>query len=518
MNNTLLKRVLVALLSVAMVVAYFPLFGNADAYAQSKGSDSESYYALPGEGEGGFVSADDALTKDALSVELNGQKNANAPKAKTNDVIEFGEEGLSAKGMIEEMVSVAEEEEPQSECGLAYVDPAIEEEPVDDGDDAEISAMGLAESGSTDDQEINAMGDTDVDADVDATDDADANAAGDVAEEEESLQMKGDGKYWISISNDATGIRTVSAHMGIDGVTFTQLRVDGVLIDTIDIEGKTDFSGETLNLRSFPVGYHTVEVYLQGKDSQGQSYDNIYMYFDHVARGIYAKPAVKLSDISTGYYYFDYYNSSYSSSFDGVLLDYKKAGRGWSTGYGPVGFFYSKRKAGLAAASVYSIRTYYIKNTRYTPPNGAAEAHQFRGPVSGVVSFKTGYKYTPVKSIKAKKLKQYCKKVKVKKLSKKIYWRNGYAGYGPYRKVLGTKTYKYWYTKVKVTVKMSKTPGVAGIYIGSKHVAGNKKTYTAKFTLSGKKKGKKIKVSVYSYMNRTYGGWSARTLKKVKVK
>ena len=148
----------------------------------------------------------------------------------------------------------------------------------------------------------------------------------------------------------------------------------------------------------------------------------------------------------------------------------------------------------------------------------ATEAHQFRGPVSGAVSFKTGYKYTPVKSIKAKKLKQYCKKIKVKKLSKKIYWSNGYAGYGPYRKVLGTKTYKYWYTKVKVTVKMSKTPGVAGIYIGSKHVAGNKKTYTAKFTLSGKKKGKKIKVSVYSYMNRTYGGWSARTLKKVKVK
>ena len=65
---------------------------------------------------------------------------------------------------------------------------------------------------------------------------------------------------------------------------------------------------------------------------------------------------------------------------------------------------------------------------------------------------------------------------------------------------------------------MKKKPGVAGIYIGSKHVKGNKKTYTAKFTLSGKKKGKKVKVSVYSYMNPTYGGWSGKIFKKVKVK
>ena len=47
---------------------------------------------------------------------------------------------------------------------------------------------------------------------------------------------------------------------------------------------------------------------------------------------------------------------------------------------------------------------------------------------------------------------------------------------------------------------------------------GNKKTYATNFTLSGKKKGKKISVSVYSYMSPVYGGLSGKVLKNVKVK
>ena len=140
------------------------------------------------------------------------------------------------------------------------------------------------------------------------------------------------------------------------------------------------------------------------------------------------------------------------------------------------------------------------------------------GPASGAVSFKTGYAVTPVKSIKAKKVKQWCKKVKYLKLSKKVYYRKGYAGWGYYRKILGKKTKKYWYTKVRVTVNMQYVPGVAGIYIGSKAVYGNMNKYTADFTLAGKKSGKKISVSVYSFMDPTYGGLSGGFVKKVKVK
>ena len=171
------------------------------------------------------------------------------------------------------------------------------------------------------------------------------------------------------------------------------------------------------------------------------------------------------------------------------------------------------------------MRTYYAKKTSYTPPveygekeNPTTITKVFIGPMTGNVGFKTAYKKTPVKSVTAKKVKQWCKKYKVRRLSSKIYWRNGYAGWGYYRKILGTKTYKYWYTKVKVTVTMKKRPGIAGVYIGSKTVKGNKRVYSANFTLSGKKKGKTIKVSVYSFMNRTYGGLSGKTLRKVKVK
>ena len=54
--------------------------------------------------------------------------------------------------------------------------------------------------------------------------------------------------------------------------------------------------------------------------------------------------------------------------------------------------------------------------------------------------------------------------------------------------------------------------------IGDKKIKGNKKTYTATFTDSGKLKGKKIKVDVCSYNDAKVGGYSPVFSKKVKVK
>ena len=69
-----------------------------------------------------------------------------------------------------------------------------------------------------------------------------------------------------------------------------------------------------------------------------------------------------------------------------------------------------------------------------------------------------------------------------------------------------------------MTVKLKKKPGTAGIYIGTKRLRGNKKTYSTTFTQSGKLKGKKLKVAVYSYQSKTYGGYSPVKRKTAKVR
>ena len=83
-------------------------------------------------------------------------------------------------------------------------------------------------------------------------------------------------------------------------------------------------------------------------------------------------------------------------------------------------------------------------------------------------------------------------------------------------------TEKYYTYKVKVTVKLKKKPGAAGIWINGKFVKGNKKKYTV--TLPGssysakKPKGKKFKVNVCSYKGKSYGGLSPLYKKTKKIK
>ena len=75
-----------------------------------------------------------------------------------------------------------------------------------------------------------------------------------------------------------------------------------------------------------------------------------------------------------------------------------------------------------------------------------------------------------------------------------------------------------WTTTYEVTVKLKKKPGTTGIYIGDKKVKGNKKTYTATFTDSGKLKGKKITIGICTYNEAKLGAYGPTVKKKVKVK
>ena len=96
-----------------------------------------------------------------------------------------------------------------------------------------------------------------------------------------------------------------------------------------------------------------------------------------------------------------------------------------------------------------------------------------------------------------------------------------------YRTWIGTTLYIYldhyetikaWKTTYRVTVNLKRKPGAAGIYIDGKKLKGNKKTYSAKMETSGKMKGKKLKVKVYSYQSNQYHGYSQKVSKKVTVR
>lgn len=129
------------------------------------------------------------------------------------------------------------------------------------------------------------------------------------------------------------------------------------------------------------------------------------------------------------------------------------------------------------------------------------------GQYSDVLTVKTGKKGKPaVKSIKVSNVKQ-----KKTYIPSKLWWDAG----GVKHYVKGHYTYT---TTYKITVKLKKKPGTKGICIGDHKLKGNKKTYTLKVKSSGKLKGKKVKVSVMSYNNNTYGAYSGIYTKKIKIK
>ena len=495
----MIGRSFVILLAVATAVSFLPMMGDAGVYAAEGENGAETYYALPGqEGDAsGFIAEGDALTKDELKTELQ-------------------EQG-GAAGIAETPVEAVLQEEP-----------APDENAANGQKEAATGTEGLSRCGlSRDETGLRTMGE---EGDVDGDDEGETppeEPSGTPPEEppeEPPAEVNPDGVMSVSVNN--SGIATLSATMVTPDVYFTEVWVDDSWVT--DVNRETNIAAVTFDMKRFPVGFHTVKLFLGSDVYEKIEDEGWFMFYDHVPTSIFKKPTLRLADFYTGCSYFIYKDNYNSYSYDsdcGVYFDYKRAGKKWSNGWGPISSGANVKRAKLVAASKYYVHTYYAKKTYYTPPkrvdaetDPVTETKVFKGPMTKNVGFKTAYKKPPVKFIKAKKIKQWCKKYKVRRLSSKIYWRNGYAGWGWYRKVLGTKTYKYWYTKVKITVTMKKKPGVAGIQIGEKIVKGNKKTYSAKFTLAGKKKGKKIKVSVYSYMSTKYGGWSGKTLKKVKVK
>lgn len=304
----------------------------------------------------------------------------------------------------------------------------------------------------------------------------------------------------INVSFDKkTGKATVSGTA--IGETFEGLYVDGNKTSN-NISGKASFSGSVINMKNYSVGYHTISAKLT-------RHETYVTYRNAVPTYIYGKPTVKASNFTTGKNYFSFYNGSSYSKDSGckVFVDFKKKGGKWSNNYGPVNYGSSGKKGKLKANTWYYVRGHFGKTVKY---NGKTYLFTGKnvGQMSGAVKIKTGKAKKPaVKSVKITKAKQF------KRNYSYTTWIYSY-GYGyPIH-----HTYTQWYTSFKVTVTLKKKPGTAGIYIGTKRLKGNKKKYTAKFTVTGKQIGKKLKVAVYSYQNATYKGYSPTCYKKAKVR
>lgn len=281
--------------------------------------------------------------------------------------------------------------------------------------------------------------------------------------------------------------------------TFSNVKVDGgysVLPSSQEGKSNVSFTFSVTNRKNFSTGRHSLTGYL----NDGTTCSPL----AGIPVSIYAKPALKAKMFNTNKNSFTLKPGAFdSAAYGDIYIDYKKGANGkWNTQWGPFGAGSSGKVSKLSAGSVYYVRAYYVKKIGN---------EYFIGPVSSAVKIKTGPKKKPaVKSVKITKAK--VKKVKVKS---KYYWDNGTLKY--------LKGYTTYETTYKVTVKFKKKQKIAGIqiYAGGvtlpKFIKGSKKSYTAKFTVGGKRKGKKTSFKIRTKGNASYGAWSP-TYKSKKVR
>ena len=331
--------------------------------------------------------------------------------------------------------------------------------------------------------------------------------------------------YSLTIDFYTDGSAVVNASVNLEGWSFSRLCIDSYdnTIEDLDIEGKTSVINEEFDFKQFDIGYHTFVLRFK---YNGEEVDGIY-YWPYRERPIYNEtPSIQYADFTTGKNYIKYYNRGNYYSEDssiGVTVEYKKGSGSWKKGPGPVGAYYTKKKTGLKAASTYSVRARYSTKATYAFDD---KTYTFYGPVSKTLKIKTAYKKPKVKKIKISKVKTICHKYRY------------YTGYirqrwlvnkrtGQRIRLLSSKriyrTVRNYYTKYKVTVLFRKKQGVAGIQLKTSPGAtvwlgGDKKKYSKSFTVSGKKKGKRLKISIKSRRSKKYDSWSGTYKKKTRIK
>ncbi len=280
----------------------------------------------------------------------------------------------------------------------------------------------------------------------------------------------------------------------------------------------------TIDMKNFSVGFHTIYVVVASDEDAG------YFTLPYVPTFIYQKLPNRLSNYYTGIHYFtcSYSDSNYYEVGPGeyldVYMDYKGGSqKNWSDEVYLVEDSYTNyKKAGLKANTAYRVRLMLGKRFTY---NG--EDFLFTGRQTGFASdsqkILTAYNKPKVKSIKASRVKTIVHKYKVHYANRYYYRVNRRTGYRRLIKVVPLyHTYRYYYTRYRITVKFKKKQKVAGICIRTIQglyawKLGDKTKYAQTFKVSGKKKGKRVAVNVQSFRSKVYGGYSKKYRKKVKL-
>lgn len=322
-----------------------------------------------------------------------------------------------------------------------------------------------------------------------------------VNNEDSTYNNNSDGVYvssMLKFTISKAGVVTVTGKS--TNHTFSDVKLDGgksVIPSSQKGKNNISFTFSVADRKQYSTGYYTIRGHLDN--------GNTCEPLNKVPVSIYTKPSVKAKMFKTNNKSVTFSPGSFNTAAYGdIYLDIKKGSKGkWSTAWGPFGPGSSKKlKKTLTPGSTYYVRAYYVKEVSGT---------YFIGPVSSTVKIKTGPKKKPaIKSIKISKAK--VKKIKVKG---KYYWDNGTLKY-----LKGFTTYE---TTYKVTIKFKKKQKIAGIevYAGGvtlpKFIKGAKKTYTAKFTVGGKAKGKRTNFKIRTKGNASYGAWSP-TYKSKKIR
>ena len=300
--------------------------------------------------------------------------------------------------------------------------------------------------------------------------------------------------YTVSAPNSRGFVTVKGSLTGIySGCTFYSVYVDNSMVkgpgelgtSTIDI---------SIDMKKYPVGFHTITVYVLGTDGK--------LYHDKEQKAvptyIYSRPANGFNqyEVYSNYFFFKTGSAYADNKYLTQYIEYRQVGtNNWK--------LYSMDKGnntyqfkGLKPNTNYQARVYYGTSFTY-----GGKDYFWKSPYSPVRSFKTGVATTPIKSFK---LKAY--KVKKHKVKNTHY----YVGY--FRTYKYKTKYVYYTYRLKAIVTFKKKPGASGVNICGVWVKGNKKKYTVKLggTWTSYVKPKKLKktVSVYTYQNRAYGGYS----------
>ena len=484
------KKLLALALSLVVAVTFIPLLGDS-VFATEEPDPNEDANVVLSE-------TDDTTDPDQVDISLE-------EPADEDDVVDITEEDDSAD-VVDQAEATAEE--------------VIEVEMPDESEAAEGSVTGecnLEQFGSF----------------------AAEDASGDLA-------IKATGAAGISNKHNYFGgtikqtgtTVTVNASVAASLFRFDGLFVDGseVYVNNYSVTGSS--VNTTINMNNYATGYHTVFLivaciddvdYYDGNEclvsgTMGERVDVLGTRYLS-SNKITAKPNYngKFNYVYSSY--FNYYPFSLTGNLSGgkLYMEYSaNGGKTWKrTGamqanaiklYTDQGF----KISGLAANKKYKTRIRYGEYVTYsTTYLGDGKSYFFSGPVRNTTTIKTGKKGKPaIKSVTAKA-------IKVKRHKHKVA--GHYEWVGSSLIWIGPFTEKYYTYKIKITVKLKKKPGTAGIWINGKFAKGNKKKYVVTYTpypnYSAKKpRGKKIKVQIKSYQNKGYGGFSSVYSKKKKLK